>query len=104
MGSLTILIYNICLSSISISNGQIFNERSRSTLSNVIAVFQNIGPKICEKRCIVHSDCEAISFKRRSLYCELIKDISSAQFVEDKNFEFFNLTDFKLVSSIYHLI
>lgn len=86
---------------IGLSLGQITNK-SRSSLSNVIAVFQNIGPKMCEQRCSQYYDCEAITLKRKSLYCELVKDIASAQYVEDDNFLFSTVETITLVSSVHY--
>lgn len=73
-------------------------KRTKS-LSHVLAIFKNIGPKMCEQRCSKMSDCNAITFKGSSIYCELVKDTLSGKYVEDETFNFLDKSAFRIVST-----
>lgn len=66
--------------------------------SNLLVVFGNIGFKMCQKRCMNYADCDGINFKRSGFYCELVKNTTTATFVEDKEFIFSDADTFKVVS------
>lgn len=70
-------------------------QRAKS-LYNILTTFNDIGPKMCERRCSQFSSCSAISYRRSDMYCELIKDEEEVQFVEDDNFMFSKAVDFQI--------
>lgn len=81
-----------------ITKGQALRKRTNGT-SNIIAVFGNVGFKMCQRRCSKYSDCDGINFSRKNLYCELVKE-TLANLVKDEQFVFSEASTFKLVSCI----